>query len=36
VGLPINMADPAALARADVLVGQDGRARAIRLVTSSN
>jgi hypothetical protein len=36
VGLPMNMADPAALARADVLVGQDGRARAIRLVTSSN
>jgi hypothetical protein len=36
VGLPMIMADPAALARADVLVGQDGRARAIRLVTSSN
>jgi hypothetical protein len=36
VGLPMNMADPAAFARADVLVGQDGRARAIRLVTSSN
>jgi len=36
VGLPMNMADPAASARADVLVGQDGRARAIRLVTSSN
>lgn len=36
VGLPISMADPAAVARADVLVGQDGRARAIRLVTSSN
>ena len=36
VGLPINMADPAASARADVLVGQDGRARAIRLVASSN
>jgi hypothetical protein len=35
-GLPMNMADPAALALADVLVGQDGRARAIRLVASSN
>ena len=36
VVLPISMADPSALARADVLVGQDGRARAIRLVASSN
>ena len=35
VGLPMIMADPAALARADVLVGQDGRARAIRLVSVS-
>lgn len=35
VGLPMNMADPSALARADVLVGQDGRARAIRLVSVS-
>jgi hypothetical protein len=34
-GLPMNMADPAAMARADVLVGQDGRARAIRLVSVS-
>lgn len=34
-GLPMSMADPAALARADVLVGQDGRARAIRLVSVS-
>jgi hypothetical protein len=34
-GLPMSMADPAAFARADVLVGQDGRARAIRLVSVS-
>jgi hypothetical protein len=35
VGLPMSMADPAALARADVLVGQDGRARAVRLISIS-
>ncbi len=34
-GLPMHMADPAALARADVLVGQDGRARAVRLISIS-
>ena len=34
-GLPMSMADPAASARADVLVGQDGRARAIRLISIS-
>jgi hypothetical protein len=35
VGYPTGMMDPAALARADVLVGQDGRARAIRLISVS-
>lgn len=34
-GLPMEMADPGARARADLLVGQDGRARAIRLIAVS-
>jgi hypothetical protein len=35
VGLPMHMTDPASRARADVVVGQDGRARAIRLISIS-
>jgi hypothetical protein len=37
-GLPVGMADPTGQVRTDVLVGQDGRARAVRLVAvaSSN
>jgi hypothetical protein len=35
-GLPMNMVDPGARARADVLVGQDGRARAVRLISISS
>lgn len=34
-GLPMSMMDPAARAQTDVLVGQDGRARAIRLISIS-
>jgi len=34
-GLPMQTADPGARAEADVVVGQDGRARAIRLVSIS-
>jgi hypothetical protein len=34
-GLPMSMMDPGASARTDVLVGQDGRARAIRLISVS-
>ena len=34
-GFPMSMMDPGAHAQADVLVGQDGRARAIRLVSIS-
>ncbi len=34
-GLPMGMADPAGRARADLLVGQDGRARAVRLIAIS-
>jgi hypothetical protein len=34
-GLPMSMTDPGARARTDVLVGQDGRARAIRLISIS-
>ncbi len=34
-GLPMSMVDPTARARTDVLVGQDGRARAIRLIAIS-
>jgi hypothetical protein len=34
-GLPVGMMDPAAQARTDVLVGQDGRARAVRLIAVS-
>jgi len=33
-GLQVGMVDPGAQVMADVLVGQDGRARALRLVTS--
>jgi len=35
-GLPMSMVDPGASARADVLVGQDGRARAVRLISISS
>lgn len=34
-GVPTSLMDPGALAQTDVLVGQDGRARAIRLVSVS-
>lgn len=34
-GLPMGMMDPGASARTDVLVGQDGRARAVRLISIS-
>jgi hypothetical protein len=34
-GLPLEVADSGAHARADVLVGEDGRARAIRLISIS-
>ena len=33
-GLPVGAADPASHVRTDVLVGQDGRARAVRLVAA--
>jgi hypothetical protein len=33
-GLPVGMADPTGQVRTDVLVGQDGRARAVRLVAA--
>ncbi len=33
-GLPVGTVDPASLVRTDVLVGQDGRARAVRLVAA--
>jgi hypothetical protein len=33
-GLPVGSADPASHVRTDVLVGQDGRARAVRLVAA--
>lgn len=33
-GLPLGTADPAGQVRTDVLVGQDGRARAVRLVAA--
>lgn len=32
-GLPVGTADPTSQVRTDVLLGQDGRARAVRLVT---
>jgi hypothetical protein len=32
-GLPVGTADPTRQVRTDILVGQDGRARAVRLVT---
>lgn len=32
-GMPVGVADPAARARADVIVGQDGRARAFRVIS---
>lgn len=35
-GLPMGSADPGAQAEADVLVGQDGRPRAVRLVSISS
>jgi len=33
-GVPVGMADPASHVRTDVLVGEDGRARAVRLVAA--
>jgi hypothetical protein len=35
-GLPMSMMDPGARVQTDVLVGQDGRARAIRLISFSS
>jgi hypothetical protein len=35
-GLPVRTADPGARVEADVLVGQDGRARAVRLISNLN
>ena len=35
-GVPVAVADAGATAEADVVVGQDGRARAVRLVSISN
>jgi hypothetical protein len=35
-GLPVRTADPGALVQADVVVGQDGRPRAVRLVSISS
>jgi hypothetical protein len=32
-GVPVGVVDPSARARTDVLMGQDGRARAVRLVS---
>jgi hypothetical protein len=34
-GLPMAISDPAAQAKADVLVGEDGRPRAVRLISIS-
>jgi len=34
-GLPMRTTDPGARAQADVIVGQDGRARAVRLISVS-
>jgi hypothetical protein len=34
-GLPVRISDPAAQASADVLVGEDGRARAVRVISIS-
>jgi hypothetical protein len=36
VGFPAGLAEPAGLRQADVLVGEDGRARAIRIVADSS
>lgn len=35
-GVPVGLMDPAARARTDVLIGQDGRARAVRLISVSS
>jgi ferric-dicitrate binding protein FerR (iron transport regulator) len=35
-GVPVRTADPGARVEADVMVGQDGRARAVRLVPNSS
>jgi hypothetical protein len=35
-GVPVGSADPGAQAEADVLVGQDGRPRAVRLISISS
>ena len=35
-GLPVRVPDPAARARADLLVSEDGRARAVRLISVSD
>jgi hypothetical protein len=34
-GLPLAISDPAAQAKADVLIGEDGRPRAVRLISIS-
>jgi hypothetical protein len=36
IGFPLPAIDPSVEAQADILVGEDGRARAVRLVASSN
>jgi hypothetical protein len=35
-GFPLEVADPGASARADLVVSEDGRARAVRLISISN
>jgi hypothetical protein len=35
-GFPLEVADPGARARADLVVSEDGRARAVRLISISN
>ncbi len=35
-GLPVRVSDPGARARADLVVGEDGRARAVRLISVSD
>ena len=35
-GIPVTAPDPSSLARADIVVGEDGRARAFRLISVSD
>jgi hypothetical protein len=35
-GLPVHVSDPGARAGADVVAGEDGRARAVRLISVSD